>query len=420
MRNSVIVTGISGVERIGAVVQTILIARALGIVEYGIYGLLFTTIGLVASVVGLQMGLTATVLIARYRVTDKSNAGAVIRHVNRFAVLVALAFVLACLPASGWISQALFKSPDYAAAVLLGVAFIGVTLISGVQDGIVQGFEDFTAMARARLIAAFVTLVLIYPGAIVFGLTGVVAVILGGVGIKMAMLSFVVQSHRRREAIPSSGGTIRFWSMVVDFSLPSMLVSLLMGGITWYGSYLLSRQSAGFSSVALVNTGLQWRGPVLLVAASIGTVAVPVFSRFAAVEDRAGGDSFQRRLVGLNALGALAVSIVLVLLSRPLLALYGPEFQAGTLTFALLVLSTVPTVVANVYMQKLVGSGRMWLQLIVQLPVYASLLLGFAWLVPHQQAEGYAISMMAASLVFGACAYAAHLFVSGRRTPLVG
>ena len=230
VRNSVIVTGISGVERIGAVVQTILIARALGIVEYGIYGLLFTTIGLVASVVGLQMGLTATVLIARYRVTDKSNAGAVIRHVNRFAVLVALAFVLACLPASGWISQALFKSPDYAAAVLLGVAFIGVTLISGVQDGIVQGFEDFTAMARARLIAAFVTLVLIYPGAIVFGLTGVVAVILGGVGIKMAMLSFVVQSHRRREAIPSSGGTIRFWSMVVDFSLPSMLVSLLMGG----------------------------------------------------------------------------------------------------------------------------------------------------------------------------------------------
>ena len=67
-RNAIWFTGLSAFERVFAVTQTVLIARALGITEYGVYGLLFGTIGFVASVVGLQMGLTATVFVARYRV----------------------------------------------------------------------------------------------------------------------------------------------------------------------------------------------------------------------------------------------------------------------------------------------------------------------------------------------------------------
>ncbi|MBA2237814.1 MAG: oligosaccharide flippase family protein, partial [Lysobacter sp.] len=97
-RDSFLLTGVTAVERVAALLQTILIARALGIVEYGIYGLLFTSIGFVASIAGLQMGLTATVLVARYRDTEKAKAAAVIGNVTRFALLVALAFWVLSLP----------------------------------------------------------------------------------------------------------------------------------------------------------------------------------------------------------------------------------------------------------------------------------------------------------------------------------
>ena len=46
-------------------------ARVLGITDYGVYGLLFGTIGLASSTAGMQMGLTSTVFVARFRATDK-------------------------------------------------------------------------------------------------------------------------------------------------------------------------------------------------------------------------------------------------------------------------------------------------------------------------------------------------------------
>jgi len=59
--------------------------------------------------------------------------------------------------------------------------------------------------------------------------------------------------------------------------------------------FRLSRQATGFDGVAIVNTGLQWCGPVLLVAASLGSVAIPAFSRLIS----AGDEGRSRQLRGL-------------------------------------------------------------------------------------------------------------------------
>ena len=71
LKNMSWLTLVSGVERVAAVLQTVLVARALGITDYGVYGLIFGTIGLAASITGLQLGLTATVFVARYRDSEK-------------------------------------------------------------------------------------------------------------------------------------------------------------------------------------------------------------------------------------------------------------------------------------------------------------------------------------------------------------
>src|SRR5688572_28811509 len=90
--NALWFTALSGSERVIALVQTVLISNALGITEYGVYGLLISTIGTAASVVALQMGLTATVFVARYRETDKAKAAGVIAVVDRFGWIVAGTF----------------------------------------------------------------------------------------------------------------------------------------------------------------------------------------------------------------------------------------------------------------------------------------------------------------------------------------
>lgn len=404
-RDSFLLTGVTAVERVAALVQTILIARALGIVEYGIYGLLFTSIGFVASVAGLQMGLTATVLVARYREVEKAKAAAVIGNVTRFAFLVAMAFWIVSLPFASELSDWLLRSADYSTAILLGCVFIGASLLSGVQDGIAQGFEDFRNVAISRFVAAAVTLAAMYPAALIAGLNGVIVAILAGVLLKAVILQRVIHRHRLALSIPRRGSGVPFGSMVLGFSLPSMLASMILGGVIWWGSYLLSRLPAGFESVALVNTGLQWRGPVLMLAASLGSVAVPIFSRLAGHDGGLSSQRFKHRMLWLNGVAAVLVSILIIALSDLLLGLYGSEFRGGSMIFAILVATTVPMVLANVYMQELVGAGLMWRQLMLHVPMVLVMGVGFVLLIPRMAGLGYAIATAVASVVFLACAW---------------
>jgi len=399
-RNTVWYTALTGFERIIAVMQTILISRALGITEYGVYGLLFGTIGLVASVVGLQMGLTATVFVARYKLSEQSKVAAVISIVGRFGWIVALVLLLLAAPFTSQISRFLLASPAYQLPALLGALFVGGSIISGIQDGVAQGFELFSALAKVKIVASVLVLAAILPMAAHFGLAGVLSAILGGLTLKYAALYHLVRRARRVAAIPAIGAGVSFRSLVSGFALPAMLVSLGVGLVTWSGMFLLSRQPGGFDGVAIVNTGLQWRGPVLLLTASIGAVAVPAFSRLHASANVAQTARLRGRLSLFNLLITAAAAIVLVTGSGLILALYGEGFQEGQLAFSLIVLSTIPAAVANVYMQQLVGAAKMWRQLWLHCPFLVVMCTCFMFLVPRYHAAGYSISILVGAVVF--------------------
>lgn len=399
-RNTLWLFAVSGIERITAVVQTVLIARVLGITEYGVYGLLFGTIGLVASIVGLQMGLTATVMVARHRETEKEKAAHAISHVSKYAWIVSGLFVLATLPFADAISDLLLASSRHAFAVSMGCLFVGVTLLSGVQDGVIHGFEDFRSVASTRIIVAVLTAVAIYPAAIFYGLNGVMLVLLFGVLLKFVVLQPAIGRHRARHNFPSNGSGLPFREAIAGFSIPSMLVSLLVGGVTWVGMMLLSRQPSGFEEVAIVSTGLQWRGPILLMASSMGSVAIPVFSRYSHRRDGSAAELFQKKLLWLNGGLALGAAIIIALLSTPLLNLYGDGFSGSKLVFILIVASTVPQVLVNVYMQNYIGMGHMWRVLGMHLPLVMASIAGYVLLIPDYSAIGFAAVTFSTLMIF--------------------
>jgi O-antigen/teichoic acid export membrane protein len=392
-------TGLSAFERLIAVAQTILIARSLGITEYGVYGLLFGTMGLLASVAGLQMGLTATVFVARYRDTEKQKAAAVISIVGRFGWIIAAAILLAALPFTEKLSLLLLGSESYKTAILLSVLFVGGSILSGVQDGIAQGFEIFKILAKLKIALAVVILAVIYPVADTFGLIGALCVLLGALVLKYLLLNRAVSRCRAEAEIPAIGSGVSFRALVSNFALPSMLVSLAVGFVTWLGMFILSRQQSGFDGVAIVNTGLQWRGPILLLASTVGAVAVPSFSRFFAGNDVAASRKLRRTLVLLNGSIALIVALVLIMSSGLILELYGSEFSDGRLAFCLIVVSMVPTVVTTVYMQELVGLAQMWRQFWLHVPFLTVMFISFLWFIPSYHELGYAASILAGSIV---------------------
>lgn len=404
-RNVIWVIGLSAAERAAGLIQTVLLARTLGITEYGIYGLLFGTIGFIGSVMGLQMGLTATVLIAKYRELEKAKAALVIRYVTRFALIVSLLFILMVLPFATGISSWLLASDRYPIAVAVSCLFVGGSLLSGVQDGILQGFEDFKSIAKMRIFTTTITLAGMYPIAIFYGLDGVMSLLLAGVVVKFAVLHWVVVKHKRTYKIPPQGAGVRFADMVFKFSLPSMLVSFMVGTVSWYGTFLLSRQPGGFENIAIVNTGMQWRGPILLLASSIGGVAIPAFSRYAGQQNHSASDALQRRLLWFNGISTTCVCLLLVVFSGPLLTMYGKGFSSGETVFSILVVTTIPQVISNIYMQNLVGSGKLWLQLWLHLFLVIPMGLAFVVLIPVYQGIGYAAATAVGAIAFAISAF---------------
>ena len=400
VRNTFWYTALTGFERAFALAQTVLIARALGITEYGVYGLLLGTIGLVASGIGLQMGLTSTVYVAKYKESAKEKAALLIRHVNAFAYTVAFGFCLLVVPFSQEISLWLLSSNQYAETILIASLFIAISLLAGVQDGVVEGFEDFRAVALVRLALSLLTLLAMYPVARSFGLYGVMVLLLIGVSLRYSAMTFIVRRHRRINELPATGAGVSFAQIILGFSLPSMLVSIVVGGVTWFGTFLLSRQAGGFDGVAIVNTGLQWRGPVLLLASSLGAVALPVFSRLSHEREEQAISTFRRKLLYINGAMSMCLALIVTLFSGHLLVTYGEAFLSGQLVFAILVMTTVPHVLANVYMQDLLGAGRAWKQFQMQLFLAVPMGMGFVVLIPKYHAMGYAISMGIGMIVF--------------------
>jgi len=398
-QNVIWFTALSGFERALALVQTALISNALGVTEYGVYGLLFGTVGYVASNAGFQMGLTATVFVAKYRETEKAKAAGVISVVSRYAWVSALVIVAAALPFTGAITDALVGASRYQAAVMLGIIFVGVTIVSGIQDGVAQGFEMFVVMARLKIAVALLVLASIYFFAREFGLSGVLFAILSGAILKCLILEQAIRQRRAAMQIPKRGEDVSISGLVADFALPSLVVSVLLGFVQWFGMLFMSKPAGGFDEVAIITLATTWRGPVLLLTSALGGVAVPAFGRLAGAGNSRGSRRLRRILSLVNLSVSSLASLAIVALSGVIISIYLPGFQTGRTAFCLMVLSTIPSVVANVYLQELVGAARMWRQLWLHGPYVAALSIGFFLLVPRYQALGYAASVVIGSVV---------------------
>lgn len=393
-------TAVSGIERVFGLVQTVLLARALGITEYGVYGLVFGTIGLVASLAALQMGLTATVFVARYKENEKAKAAYVLQFVNRFGLTLSGLLLVATLPFAQQIGAWLIGPEAPVSAVIAGCMMIAASLMSGMQDGILEGFEDFRSVAIIRALAGALTLIAIYPAASAFGLIGAMVVVLGGIALKYLFLSRRVAWHVKAQDLPSRGSGLSARELVLNFGLPSMLVSLLTGVLGWVGSLLLSKQAGGFDQLAVVNTGMQWRGPLLLIAGIVGSVAIPAISRHLNAEDHGAIKVLKRQML-LYVGGLSLVVAVCVAASGPLLLrIYGRGFSGGSLVFAILVLSTVPQVVVNIFCQHFLARAQVWKMLGLHLWLVIPLGVSYWLLIPTYHSLGFAISNLVSWSIF--------------------
>jgi O-antigen/teichoic acid export membrane protein len=371
----------SMVERVVALGQTVLIARSIGMNEYGHYALLFASIGLLTPIASLQLPFAIVVFVSRYAERDPARAGAVVLLGERLTLLTSGAIIAICALMPGSVSIWLFGHGGYGLTALLGAVLLLLSTQSGLYDSVLQAREEFRILAIARTVTALLMLALLvvtmrYNPT----LQGVLMALVAGGAVRV--LSVALPARKRVRALielSSAAEARRQLPIIIQFSLPSGALSLLMSYATWIGSYILSRHQTGFRDLAIINTAVQWRGPILIIMTALSSALLPMLGRTMETEGLARAGRLQTLNMMLNMGISIIFCIVAIVAADLILGLYGPGFRGQGHLFGLFLIALVPTVYCNVHQQYLVAAGRMWSQLLVYVPFGIINMAGALW-----------------------------------------
>lgn len=392
------------VERAAALVQTVVIARAIGIDDYGRYALLFSTISLLTPLVSLQLPYAIIYFVSRFQAREPERAGAVVLLGQRLTLATTVGVLLLCLPFAGPLSDWLFAADGYRTPVVLGAVILLASVQAGLADTLLQASERFRTLAVARLSTALLSMVVLVAVArLTTGLTPVMIALAGAALVRLAAVAIPARSvSAALVAKTSFRDALRHGSVILQFSLPSGLLALTQGIAGWIGNYYISRSPAGLRDLAVINTGLQWRSPILVVMASLASALLPMLGRYIGDDNRAQTHRLQRYNMMLNVGISLSFCLVMILGSNWVLALYGHDFRGQWRLFALFLIALVPTVYCNVHQQYLVATGRMWTQMLLFAPYTLIIVAGTLWYADGIEGATLGYIQLAAWLVTAA------------------
>jgi len=397
--------GSSLIERIAALIQTVMIARSIGIEDYGRYALLFSTISLLTPIVGLQLPYTVVYFIARFQKSDVDRAASILALARRLTMITTvLTIALVCL-FSGRVSAWLFANDNLSSVVILGGLLLLTSTQIGLNDAVLQASERFRNLALIRVGISVLSVILLIPAMFYWPNLDTILIIL--VLAALARLAAVWIPARSVDHELHTDKPMRklvaYAPEVFRFALPSGMFSLAQGLSTWVGNYYLTQRSlSGFSDLAVINTGLQWRTPVLVVMASLASALLPMLSRLIGEDDHHQTKRLQRFSMLFNVGTAFAFAAGVIVLSPWILALYGPEFKGQTFLFSLFIATLVPMVYCNVHQQYHVARGQVWTQFLLFLPYFVVTIGGTMWFATDLQGSTVGYIQLAAWLLTAA------------------
>lgn len=373
--------GSSMVERAAALVQTILIARAIGADDYGRYALLLSTIALASPIASLQLPYSVISIVSRFSERDPERAGAVMLLADRLTWGLTLAFLALCLGWPGGLSSWLLGEGQHGWAVIFSGIILLTSVQAGLSDALLQAKQEFRVLALARSWTAGAAFALLVPVALFApSLNYVMAAVAAANVLRLLAVAIPARSHRRtlRTGVHMRAA-LAHASVIFAFSVPSGLLSVVQGGAAWLGNYVLSRSPAGFTDLAIINTGVQWRLPVLMVMGSLASAILPMLGASIGKAKHGEVQRLQRYNMVVNLGLATLFSGVVIAVSPLILALYGESFRGNSYLFALIVIALIPTVYCNVHQQLLVARGTMWTQLWLFAPYGLVVVGGTLW-----------------------------------------
>ena len=391
---------------IGAVISqgsnlaaSVITARLLGREQFGEYGMIQSTVGMLGIFAGLGLGVTATKYVAELRSRDPERAGRIIALGCAVATVSGGLLALGLAAYAPWLAAKTLNAPALAHELRIASVLLFFNAFNGAQTGALSGFEAFRTIARINLARGFVTFPITVGLVLLWRLPGAI----WALAVVAAVTCFLSQLSLRQHCAalgirPQFSCAWRERRVLWTFSTPAFLCGAMVGPVTWAVNTMLVNQPGGYAEMGVFSAASQWKNAVVFLPSLLSQPLLSILSNVGERDRR----SF-RKLLRANILLAFAISSSLaapiILCASWIMKAYGPDFRDGRPVLILLVLAAVISVTAGVIGQAIASLGRMWWGLTLNL-VWAVVMLAAAiFLVPRHGALGLALAFLGSYVV---------------------
>lgn len=375
---------------------SIIIARVLGPSDYAAFVLVQSTTGMLATFAQFGMGTTVIRCVAAYRSTELGRVENVVRTLSVLSFATGVLATVLLIATSSWLASKALNIPSIA-PLLAGVApVLCFQVMTSIMGGVVLGFEAFGTWARLSWAANTLAFVVLLGGLWTAGLAGAVGALVAGELVRLALTGFVAQRTLQQAGL-SLFGRINWeeFRLLGQFSLPVFLVGLLNAPVVWVCQALLAQKPEGLVAIAMYDATQKWLTVVTMIPMAAAGAFLPVVASVFSEKGRLAIRRVTARAALLEAVIA-AVPAFAIGAAAPWAATpFGPDFS-GVVPVLPVVMASAPIFIAkHVYWQALVGAGRAWATLAIQV-CWAVLAVAMTAILSELGAMGLALAMFVA------------------------
>lgn len=380
----------------GAFAGNLVVARTLGRESFGGFAIISSTMLAVAGIAQLSTGFTATKFVAEFAVTDPARAGRVLGLCQLVAIATGLIAALGLLLGAQPLAARVLQIPALALQLAIAANYIFFAVTAAVPLGALAGLHAFRLAAIVNALQGILSVALCWLGARAFGLTGAVCAMALGALVRCALAFILLVFVCRQRGVPIRfRGAWRDRQVLFGFAIPAALCGVTILPALWACNAILIRRAGDLTGMAYVGAAMSLKTLILFLPAVIEGVSTALINR----EHGAGNQHTYRQIFNLSlaATGALAgvLTIGVVSLAHPLMALFGNQFTAGTDILRVLAIAACLQALTGPFYQVIQSQGRMWFFLFAVTLPRDLLMVALAFvLTPRHGALGLAFAQL--------------------------
>jgi O-antigen/teichoic acid export membrane protein len=343
---------------------SVITARLLGRDQFGEYGIILSTVGMLGVFAGLGLGVTATKYVAEFRSLNPERAGRIIALSSAVAIASGGFLALCLLAYAAPLAAKTLNAPTLATELRIASVLLFFNALNGAQTGALSGFEAFRDIARINLVRGLVTFPVTVAAVLLWRLPGAI----WALAVTAAVTCLLSQVALRRQCT-ALGIHARLWSGWIErrvlwtFSTPAFLSGALAGPAIWAANTMLVNQPGGYAEMGIFSAASQWRNAIGFIPAVLAQFALPILSSLNGERDASRYGRALRWNLILTAAAATAVAVPVALGAPLIMRLYGRGFQQGWLVLVLSAATAVISCINGVVGTAILSAGSVWVGL---------------------------------------------------------